>query len=176
MGLVFAATAFTCVAPFAGAVLSGAVIDGAWGRAVVGMAVYGATIAVPFVVLALVPGWTAHLPRSGGWMNEIKVAGGIVELAAALKFLAYCDLVWGWDVFGRTLILILWSAAALLLAAYALGAWRWDGDGPVGRVGPVRLGIALLWLALGVWLAAGVGGLPLGWVEGLFPADAPPGA
>ncbi len=175
MGLVFAATAFTCVAPFAGAVLSGAVIDGAWGRAVIGMAVYGATIAVPFMVLALVPGWTAHLPRSGGWMNEIKVAGGIVELAAALKFLAYCDLVWDWGVFGRTLILVLWAAAAVLLAAYVLGLWRWEGDQPVERTGPVRLGIALIWLALGIWLAAGVAGLPLGWVEGLFPADAPPG-
>jgi thiol:disulfide interchange protein len=176
MGLVFAATAFTCVAPFAGAVLSGADVDGSWGRAVLGMAVYGATIAVPFVVLALVPGWTAHLPRSRGWMNEVKVVGGIVELAAALKFIAYCDLVWGWDVFGRTLILVLWAGAAILLAAYALGLWRWDGDGPVDRVGPVRLCMALGWLALGIWLAAGVGGLPLGWVEGLFPANAPPGA
>jgi thiol:disulfide interchange protein DsbD len=108
-------------------------------------------------------------------MNEVKVAGGIVELAAALKFLAYCDLAWDWGVFGRTLILVLWAAAAVLLAAYALGVWRWSGDDPVERTGPGRLALAFAWLALGIWLAAGAAGLPLGWVEGLFPADALPG-
>jgi thiol:disulfide interchange protein DsbD len=101
MGLTFAVTAFTCTAPFAGAVLAQAVALGTWGTAVAGMAVYSAAIAVPFIALALSPGLLRRMPRAGAWMAEVKTVGGLVELAAALKFLVICDLHWGWGLFGR---------------------------------------------------------------------------
>jgi thiol:disulfide interchange protein DsbD len=135
------------------------------------MTVYGLAIAVPFVFLALSPRALASLPRAGAWMNEVKVAGGLIELAAALKFLVIADHAWGWGVFGRTSILVLWSAVALILALYLLGLVRWDGDSRIERVGLSRLGLALAFLALGIWFAAGVSGLELGAVEGLFPGS-----
>ena len=169
MGLTFAATAFTCTAPFAGSVLASAVATGTWVSAVAGMAVYGLAIAVPFVLLALSPRALASLPRAGAWMNEVKVAGGLIELAAALKFLVIADHAWGWGVFGRTLTLVLWSAIALVLALYLLGLLRWEGDEKIEHVALPRVAIGIAFAGLAVWFAAGVSGLELGAVEGLFP-------
>lgn len=172
MGLTFAVTAFTCTAPFAGAVLAAGVAQGAWGTAVLGMGIYSATIAVPFVALALVPGALARLPRAGAWMHEVKAVGGLIELAAALKFLVICDYAWGWGVIGRTATLAAWAAAAAAIAAYLMGWWRLPDDEPVARVGPWRLLAALAFAALALWFAAGLAGARLGVVESFFPGDA----
>ena len=101
MGLTFAITAFTCTAPFAGAVLASGVNGEGWARPIIGMAIYASVIAVPFFALAMMPGVLAKLPRAGSWMHEFKVAGGLIEIAAAFKFLAISDFVWGWGVFTR---------------------------------------------------------------------------
>lgn len=175
MGLTFAITAFSCTAPFAGSVLAEAVTTGSWRRAVEGMAVYGGTIAVPFFFIALSPAALARLPRAGAWMNEFKVVGGVVELAAALKFLAICDLAWGWGVIGRTTCLSVWSACALWVAGYLLGCWRFAGDSPVEHVGAGRTLLAIGFLALGLVLLAGLCGHDLGTVEAFFPGDPTPG-
>ena len=179
MGLVFTVTAFTCTAPIAGSVLSIAALEGgsAWLTAVWVMAVYGATIAIPFTLLALMPGLLANLPRAGGWMEEIKLVGGLVELAAAWKFLHYCNGFWGWELdglFGRTACLILWAVVAALIGLHLIGAWRWRGLDPI-VVGPLRLLLAVLWLAAAAWLASGAAGADLGAFEALFPyADPTP--
>lgn len=175
MGLTFAITAFTCTAPFAGSVLAAAVATGTWGAAVAGMAIYSGAIAVPFVFLALSPGLLKKLPRAGAWMNEFKIIGGLVELAAAAKFLAICDLAWGWGVIGRTSVLALWAATALILAGYIAGRWRMAGDDVVEALGPGRLLGSLVFLTLGLWLIAGLAGANLGLVEAFFPGDLAPG-
>ncbi|MDW8373000.1 MAG: cytochrome c biogenesis protein CcdA [Planctomycetota bacterium] len=171
MGLTFAVTAFTCTAPFAGAVLAAGVAQGAWLTVVIGMTVYSSAIAIPFVALALAPGWLSRLPRAGSWMHEIKVIGGLIEIAAAFKFLAICDYAWGWNVVGRTLTLALWASTAAAIASYVLGWWRTPDDEPIERVGPGRLLLALAFGALALWLAAGACGERLGLVESFFPAD-----
>jgi thiol:disulfide interchange protein len=174
MGLTFAITAFTCTAPFAGAVLAAGVSQGAWGAAVLGMAVYSGTIALPFFLLALSPGLLKRLPKAGAWMNEFKVVGGLVEIAAALKFLAICDYAWGWGVIGRTFSLVAWSAIALAIATYAMGWWRHEGDDRVEHAGLGRLTAGILFAGLGLWLASGLAGANLGLIESFFPGDAAP--
>ncbi|GDY14997.1 hypothetical protein LBMAG53_38750 [Planctomycetota bacterium] len=174
MGLTFAVTGFTCAAPFAGAVLAQAATTGSWGAALLGMAVYGLAIAIPFVALALLPGAVKALPRSGGWLNEVKVVGGIVELAAALKFLVVCDVAWGWSLIGRTTTLAAWAALAGIAAFYLLGRIRLPGDSPVVEVGPWRLLIAAAFLFAAIGCAAGLAGTHLGLIESFFPGDAAP--
>nr|MBA3710092.1 thioredoxin family protein [Planctomycetota bacterium] len=174
MGLTFAVTAFSCAAPFAGTVLAEAVASGRWIRAVEGMAVYGGTIAVPFFLLAMSPGILRAMPRAGSWMNEFKVVGGLVEIAAALKFLAICDYAWGWGVIGRTFTIASWSACALVIAIYLLGLIRWSGDSKVEAVGIGRLMSSLAFLMLAVWLGSGLCGHNLGTFESFFPGDPAP--
>jgi thiol:disulfide interchange protein DsbD len=169
MGLTFAVTAFTCTAPFAGTVLAQAVATGRWSMPVLGMTVYASAIAIPFFLLALSPGVLKRLPRAGGWMNEFKAVGGVVELAAALKFLVICDIAWGWGIIGRDLTLAWWAASALLIAIYVLGLIRLHDDDRIGELGAGRLLTALAFLALGLWLAAGLAGADMGVIESFFP-------
>jgi thiol:disulfide interchange protein len=176
MGLTFAVTAFSCTAPFAGAVLSQAVVTGSWTRAMVGMAVYASAIAIPFFALAMSPGLLKKLPKAGSWMNEFKVVGGLVELAAALKFLVICDVAWEWGIVGRSFTLASWAAVSLVIGVYVLGKLRFSGDSEVPQVGVSRMLIALSFLALGIWFASGLAGNNLGLFESFFPADPVPGA
>jgi thiol:disulfide interchange protein len=179
MGLTFAITAFSCTAPFAGSVLAAAVAAGdanGWLRAVVGMAIYSSAIAIPFFFLAISPTALSRLPRAGAWMNEFKIVGGLLEIAAALKFLAISDNAWGWGVVGRTFTISAWSAICLLLTLYVLGLVRLTGDERVSEAGLGRVFLALPFLALGLWFASGLCGAHLGMIEGFFPGDsAPPG-
>jgi thiol:disulfide interchange protein DsbD len=174
MGLTFAVSAFTCAAPFAGTILAQAVADGTWRYAAWGMAVYSAVIALPFVLLALAPGVLTRLPKAGAWMNEVKIAGGFIELAAALKFLVICDAQWRWGVFGRTTVLAAWAAAALVIGLYVFGRLRLPGDVRLTEIGVGRLLTGLAFIALGLWFVAGLTGANLGVIEAFFPADAAP--
>lgn len=142
----------------------------------VGMAVYASAIAVPFFALAMSPGLLKKLPKAGAWMNEFKVVGGLVELAAALKFLVICDVAWGWGLIGRSFTLSTWSAVSLVIGFYVLGKLRFSSDSPVEQVGVGRLLIAIVFLALGIWLASGLAGHNLGLFESFFPGDEVPGA
>ncbi|MEM7307091.1 MAG: cytochrome c biogenesis protein CcdA [Planctomycetota bacterium] len=125
MGACLVITSFTCTAPFVGSLLSVGAADGDLGRIVLGMGTFGLTMAIPFVILSLVPGKIAAMPKSGEWMNTLKVTLGFVELAAALKFLSNADLVWEWDLISRELFLALWivifTAAAVYLLFFAGG-------------------------------------------------------
>ncbi len=174
MGMTFAVTAFSCTAPFAGSVLAEAVASGTWTRAVEGMAVYGGTIAIPFFILAMSPTLLTRIPRAGAWMNEFKVVGGLVEIAAAFKFLAICDASWGWGIIGRSTTLAAWSACGLVIAIYLLGLIRSASDTRVESVGVSRLLLALAFLSLGLWMGSGLCGHNLGMIEGFFPRDAAP--
>ncbi len=172
MGLTFAITAFACTAPFAGSVLAAAVADNtgnAWARAIGGMAIYASVIAVPFFLLAISPGMLAKLPKASGWMNEFKIVGGLVELAAALKFLVISDHHWHWGIFTRTSVVAAWAALALVTAAYIFGRWRTASDEPVVHVGIARVLIGSLTLALALWLCAGLFGADLAVLESFFP-------
>lgn len=120
MGVTLVVTSFTCTAPFVGSLLSVGAKDGNLARIVMGMGTFGLTMAIPFVMLSLVPGKIAAMPRSGQWMNTLKVTLGYVELAAALKFLSNADLVWGWQILSREVFLLLWGLIFAAAAAYLI--------------------------------------------------------
>ena len=109
MGLTFSLTSFTCTAPLVGTVLVAA-SQGDLFYPIVGMLAFSAVFALPFFVLALAPNLMKSLPRSGGWMNSVKVVMGFLEIAMALKFISNVDLIWGWDIFTREVVIAVWIA------------------------------------------------------------------
>jgi thiol:disulfide interchange protein DsbD len=167
MGTTLVVTSFTCTAPFVGSLLSFGAAGGDLGRVVLGMSVFGLTIAIPFVFLSLVPGKIQAMPRSGEWMNTLKVALGFVELAAALKFLSNSDLGWDWFVLSYELFLFLWMAIFLVMALYLFGVFAKDRPG----IGPKRRGIASLTLVMGLYCGWGASGNKL---DPVMMAIAPP--
>lgn len=146
MGVTLVVTSFTCTAPFVGSLLAVGASDGNLLRIVLGMGVFGLTMAVPFVLLSMLPKKIQALPRSGEWMHVLKVFLGFVELAAALKFLSNTDLVWGWGVLSRELYLLLWFGIFLVAALFLFGMIRLKGE-KVTEIGPLRLiGATLVFL------------------------------
>ncbi len=179
MGVLFTLTSFTCTAPFIGTLLVAA-SQGEWQRPIVGMLVYAIVFALPFIVLATIPRWISELPRSGAWLNRIKVVMGFVELAAVAKFISNADLVWHWNIFTHDVVLAIWVALALVSTLYLLGAFHLPHEPPIERRNPrggyafPRIGVgraipALAFLALGVWLATGLTGRTLGTLESFLP-------
>jgi thiol:disulfide interchange protein len=120
MGATFAVTTFTCTAPFVGTLLVSAT-QGNWRWPTAGLLAFSSVFALPFLVLALVPRSLSRLPKSGEWLATMKGALGFIELAAALKFLSNADLVEGWGVFTRQVVVALWAVIFALLAAYLFG-------------------------------------------------------
>jgi thiol:disulfide interchange protein len=173
MGLTFTLTSFTCTAPFVGTVLVTAA-QGHWQEPVVGMLVYSTVFALPFCVLALVPQAMGRLPRAGEWLQAVKVVMGLIELAAAMKFLSNADLVWHWGVFTRQVVLAAWIALAGIAAVYV---WtRRLAAGPTTRAWAGRIAVTGVALATAAWLATGLTGRSLGEIESFLPPAPPTGA
>ncbi|MEW6207459.1 MAG: cytochrome c biogenesis protein CcdA [Acidobacteriota bacterium] len=168
MGLTFTLTSFTCTAPFVGTLLVMAA-RGEWRWPLLGMLAFSTVFALPFFVLSLVPQLMTQMPRAGGWLNSIKVTMGFLEIAAAMKFLSNADLVWGWGVFTREVVLATWVAVMLLMAIYLLGKFRLMNDPAVERIGAARLISALISLALCFYLLTGLFGRRLGEIESFLP-------
>ena len=172
MGLAFTLTSFTCTAPFLGTLLVLAA-HGDWLWPFAGMLAFSLVFAVPFVALAMAPQFLASLPRSGPWLTAIKTSMGLLEMAAALKFLSNADLVWGWGVFTREVVLVAWIAIAFVLAIYLAGWLRLGRSPRLQRPGLVRLAAMAAAVLLGIWLGLGVAGRRLGELEAFLPpADA----
>ena len=138
MGATLVVTSFTCTAPFVGTLLAQGASSGGVGRIALGMAVFGATMAIPFAFLSMLPGKVKSMPRSGEWMHTLKVTLGFIEVAAALKFLSNADLVWDWGWLSRELFLFLWLAIFVVAALYLLGVIRLK-DEAAGEIGPGRM-------------------------------------
>jgi len=168
MGVVFSLMSFTCTVPFVSAMLSG-VAEGEFYWPLIGTATFAATFAFPFVLLALFPSWMKALPKSGGWLNSVKVVMGFLEVALAVRYLANADMVWSWNVFTREIVLALWIASAVMATLYLLGRFQMPHDTPLEKVGPVRVLIATAFLGSGFWLLQGMFGGDLGDVDSLIP-------
>jgi thiol:disulfide interchange protein DsbD len=164
MALTFTVTSLTCTAAFLGTLLVAAA-QGEWQRPFAGLFVYSATFALPFVVLAAAPQLVSHLPRSGPWLMRVKVGMGFLEIAAALKFVSNADLVLGWGVFTRSVVLVCWGGTMVALAAY-LARTSWPRRSRAG------IAAALASLVCAVWLTSGVSGRRLGELEAFLPAAA----
>lgn len=168
MGLTFTLTSFTCTAPFVGTLLVMA-SQGSWKWPLLGMIAFSSVFALPFFLLALLPQFVSKLPKSGGWLNAVKVSMGFLEIAAAMKFISNVDLVWGWGIFTRDAVLATWIALGVLLCLYLLGNFRLPHDSPGERIGAWRLAAAVVTLAVTVHLVTGLFGSRLGELEAFLP-------
>jgi thiol:disulfide interchange protein DsbD len=166
MGATFSVTTFTCTAPFVGTLLVTAA-SGDWKWPAAGLFVFSTAFALPFFILALVPNALARLPRSGEWLLTMKGALAFIELAAAMKFISNADLVQGWGIFSRTVVLAIWVCLGIMLALYLLGVrssrWFWH----VGAKWHPVAGTAALLVV--VWLGSGLAGRRLGELESFLP-------
>jgi len=167
MGLTLTLVSFSCTAPFVGGLLAAA-STGTWAYPLFGMVAYSVTFALPFVLLALFPRSVDLLPKSGSWMNTLKVVLGFVELAAAVKFFSNADLVWGLGVLPRTLGIILVLIPSLFIGLYLMG-WLRVGHGSLGRPGWFRGALAVLFFLFAVRMMPGLAGKPLGFLDAYLP-------
>ena len=170
MGVTFTLTSFTCTTAFVGTVLIYAT-QGEWFWAVLGMLAFAAAFALPFFLFALFPRWLQSLPKSGGWLNSVKVVMGFLELAAAFKFLSNVDLVWRWETVSRNLVLAAWLAIALVAAIYLLGKIQLPHDSPVERLGVPRMLFATSFFGVAFYLLTGLFGAPLGELDAWLPPE-----
>lgn len=179
MGLTFTLTSFTCTSPFIGTILV-STAQGDWQMPLLGMLVFSTVFALPFFVLATVPRLLSSLPRSGGWLNSVKVVMGFLEVAAAMKFLSNVDLVWGAAamsggalnygvILTREVVLIIWVVIGLAIAGYILGFFRFRHDSPIKKITSLRALFALIFLVLCGYLTTGVLGRKLGELESFLP-------
>ena len=173
MALTFTLTSFTCTFPFVGALLVLAT-QGNWTWPIVGTAVYAGAFASPFFFLAVFPSWLAGLPKSGGWMNAVKVVLGMAMVAVAIKFLSVADVVWDLRILTFSSVVGAWATISVVTGLYVLGKIRLPADSPVDTVGGGRLVLSALFLALGVYLASGIFGNRLHpWIQSYPPAPRP---
>jgi thiol:disulfide interchange protein DsbD len=172
MGLTFTLTSFTCTAAFVGTVLVAASTgERTW--AALGMLAFSTAFALPFFLLALFPSWLKSLPKSGGWLNSVKVVMGFLELAAAFKFISNVDLVWGWNTVSRSLVLAAWIAIAIVTAIYLLGKFQLPYDTPIERLGVMRMLMSVLFLGVAFYLLTGLFGARLGELDSFLPPARP---
>jgi thiol:disulfide interchange protein len=170
MGATFTLTSVTCTAPFVGTLLVLA-SRGTWTMPIAGMLVYSTAFAIPFFLLAAAPGFVSHLPRAGEWMRTLRVLIGLLEVGAAMKFVSNTDLVLGWGIFTRDVVLIAWSALALAGGLY-LGR-SLGGRIRQRQVHPAQLASIALAVLVAAWLASGVRGRPLPQVDAFLPPIVP---
>lgn len=168
MGLVFSLTSFTCTVPFVSFVLVDAA-DGLWFWPILGMLGYSFVFAVPFFFLALFPSFIKSMPKSGGWMNNMKVVLGFLEFAFAMKFLSNVDLSWGIGIMPRNLFIGTWLAAGALIVIYLLGMFKMKLDSDVDRIGGARILFVIFFTSVTFWLFSGFNDKPLGMLDAFLP-------
>jgi thiol:disulfide interchange protein DsbD len=168
MGLAFTLTSFTCTAPFLGTLLVVAA-QGNWQWPLAGMLAFSTVFALPFVILALAPQLVASLPKSGTWLIAVKATMGLLELAAAMKFLSNVDLVWRWGIFTRTVVLVSWVVIAIAMVVYLAGITKLGKAPRLRHPGLGRWIAVAAAIVLGVWLGMGLGGRRLGELEAFLP-------
>jgi thiol:disulfide interchange protein DsbD len=171
MSLTFTLTSFTCTVAFVGALLATA-SQGAVFWPIIGMLSFSLAFASPFFLLALFPQYLSKLPKSGGWLNSVKVIMGFLEIAAAFKFISNVDLVWNWGVFDRNVVLFIWSIIFILMGLYLLGLIKMPFDSPIKKWSIVRIVFCSLFLFGGVYLGTGLFNNKLhGLIESYLPPD-----
>ncbi len=156
MALTLALVSFSCTGPILGSLLAGALTadGGAW-QLTAGMGGFGFALALPFGLFALFPGWLNSLPRSGSWLNSVKVVLGFVEVALAFKFLSMADLVMKWGLVPYELFLAIWVICGIGIVLYLLGKIRFPHDSPVKKLSPTRLALVAAFGLFTIYMAYG---------------------
>ncbi len=168
MAFTLALVSFSCTGPIIGTLLvttgSGSIVGPA-----IGMFGFALALSIPFSLFAIFPSWLESMPKSGGWLNSVKVVLGFLELALALKFLSVADLAYKWGILDREVFLVLWIVIFILLGMYLLGKLKLAHDSDLKYISVPRLFMAIISLSFAVYLVPGLWGAPLKAVSAFTP-------
>lgn len=168
MAFTLVLVSFSCTGPIVGSLLIEAV-GGKFLKPALGMAAFGAGLAAPFTFFAIFPSWLQNLPKSGGWLNSVKVVLGFLELALAFKFLSIPDQTYHWGLLDREVYLAIWIVIFFLLGLYLLGKLRFAHDDETTTIGVPRLFLAIATFTFVLYLFPGLFGAPLKALSGYLP-------
>ena len=169
MAFTLALVSFSCTGPIIGTLLVEAATSGNYLAPAIGMFGFALALALPFTIFAMFPTMLKSMPKSGGWLNSVKVVLGFLELALALKFLSIADLTSGWRIMDREVFLCLWIVIFFLLGVYLLGKLRFPHDSKVEKTGVGRFMLALVSFAFAVYMIPGLWGAPLKAISAFAP-------
>ncbi|MNK05936.1 Thiol:disulfide interchange protein DsbD precursor [compost metagenome] len=169
MAASLALVSFSCTGPIIGTLLVQASSKGELLAPAIGMFGFALALALPFTLSAIFPGFLSSMPKSGGWLNSVKVCLGFLELALALKFLSSADLAWHWEWFDREIFLVLWIVIFTLMGIYLLGKIKFSHDSDVPYVSVPRLFFAVLSFSFAMYMVPGLWGAPVSVLSGLAP-------
>ncbi len=171
MALALAIVSFSCTGPIVGTLLVEAASGGNQIGPIVGMLGFSLALAIPFALFAAFPGWLNSMPKSGGWLNTVKVVLGFLELALAFKFLSNADLVLQLHWLEREVFLSIWITIFLVLAFYLFGKIQLPHDSPLTHISVGRLSLGMLSLAFAIYMIPGLWGAPLNLISAFPPAQ-----
>lgn len=170
MAFTLTLVSFSCTGPIIGFLLVEVSTSGNLLAPAIGMLGFAIALALPFTIFAIFPSWLKSLPKSGGWMNTVKVVLGFIELAFALKFLSVADLAYHWHILDRETFLALWIGLSLTLSFYLLGWIKFPHDDPDEKnIGVTRFFLSLISLAFAIYMIPGLWGAPLKAVSAFAP-------
>lgn len=168
MACTLVLVSFSCTGPIVGTLLVESA-GGAFVRPMIGMFAFSLAFALPFTLFAIFPSWLKNLPKSGGWLNTVKVVLGFLELALAFKFLSLADQAYHWGILNRDVNIAIWISIFFALAMYLFGFITLPHDDKVERIGVIRLILAIISLSFAIYLAPGLWGAPLKPLSGYLP-------
>jgi thiol:disulfide interchange protein DsbD len=171
MAFTLVLVSFSCTGPLVGALL----VESAGGmvlKPIIGMFGFSLAFALPFTLFAFFPSWLAGLPKSGGWLNSVKVVLGFIEIALGLKFLSIADQTYHWHILDREVYLALWIVIFTLMGFYLLGKLKFAHDTEVKHISVTRVLLAIITFAFVIYMAPGMFGAPLKKLAGYLPPQA----
>lgn len=171
MALTLVIVSFSCTGPIVGTLLGQTSTGGVSAAPIIGMLGFGFGLALPFSLFAFFPSILQSLPKSGGWLNSVKVSFGFIELALALKFLSNVDLIYHWRLLDRDVFLVLWIVLFVLLGIYLLGKLKFSHDTELKFISIPRLFFAITAFSFALYILPGLWGAPLRHLSGFIPPD-----
>ena len=171
MAFTLSLVSFSCTGPIIGTLLVEAAKGSSYLGPIMGMTGFSFALAIPFALFAAFPGWLNTLPKSGGWLNSVKVVLGFLELALALKFLSNVDLAYHWGFLKRELFIAIWITIFGLMSLYLLGKLKFSHDSDLPYIGTNRIIFAILAISFTFYLIPGLWGAPLRLISGFPPPE-----
>ncbi|HOG20519.1 MAG TPA: cytochrome c biogenesis protein CcdA [Salinivirgaceae bacterium] len=168
MALTLVLVSFSCTGPIVGTIIVKSTQGEIW-EPIVTMLAFSIAFALPFTLFALFPSWLKNLPKSGGWLNSVKVVLGFIEVALGFKFLSVADQVYHWGLLDREVYLAIWIVCFTLLGLYLLGKLKFKHDSESGYISVTRLFLAMLSFTFVVYMVPGMWGAPLKALSGYLP-------
>ena len=169
MAFTLVLVSFSCTGPLIGTLLVEAATQGNYVGPAVGMGAFAFALAIPFTLFAIFPSLLKEMPKSGGWLNSVKVVLGFLELALSLKFLSVVDLAYGWGILDREIFISLWIVLFVMLGLYLIGKIRFSHDAPLQYVSIPRFFLSLASFSFAIYLVPGLWGAPLKGVSAFLP-------